>query len=45
MLGALDIPHNLSAGRNATWYATPEVNRIIKMKINGTAFSNRAFAE
>jgi hypothetical protein len=45
MLGARDIPYNLSTGRDATWYAAPQVNRIIKMKIKGTALSNRAVAE
>jgi hypothetical protein len=45
VLGSRDIPYNRSTGGDATWYGASEVNRIIKMKINGTAFSNRAVAD
>jgi hypothetical protein len=45
ILNPRDIPYNRSTGGNATWYAASEVNRVIKMKINGAAFSPRAVAD
>jgi hypothetical protein len=45
MLGLHNIPYNPSTGGDATWYAASQVNRIIKMKINGTALFNRAVAD